>query len=222
MADNMQFQLVQEACLDVANCFHETIRVVEDSLVTFQDDFLTYVKSFFQTWLEMLTSQIQSTPCAQSGGQPTQQLDASQRLRFLQRRRMDANRSEVAALRARLDREYEAYNLFCNGFAVTASHAAINKRMQALCVSVKEIQSELVPLIGNTQARSSGKPYLKKYNKITRPISAKICAGSTHGVTPALRLHCYSAARTANFSKGDRYAKSHFPHHNQPNLFMCA
>jgi hypothetical protein len=65
---------------------------------------------------------------------------------------MNRNRSEVAALRARLDKECEAYNLFCNGFAVTASHTTITKRMRAFSMHVGEIHTALVPLIGDEQA----------------------------------------------------------------------
>jgi hypothetical protein len=65
---------------------------------------------------------------------------------------MDGNRSEVAALRERLDKECEAYKMFCHGFAVTASHRAITTRMRAFSVQVGEIYTALVPLIGDEQA----------------------------------------------------------------------
>jgi hypothetical protein len=65
---------------------------------------------------------------------------------------MNRNRSEVAALRERLDKECEAYNVFCHGFAVTASHAAITTRMRAFSGCVGEIHTALVPLIGDEQA----------------------------------------------------------------------
>jgi hypothetical protein len=67
---------------------------------------------------------------------------------------MNGNRSEVAALRARLDKEYEAYNLFCNGFAVTASHTAISKRMRAFSMHVGEIHTALAPVLATSAIRS--------------------------------------------------------------------
>jgi hypothetical protein len=42
--------------------------------------------------------------------------------------------------------------LFCNGFAVTASHAAITKRMEAMSSCVGEIQAALVALMGEQEA----------------------------------------------------------------------
>jgi hypothetical protein len=68
---------------------------------------------------------------------------------------MDRNQSEVATLMARLDRECEAYSLFCNGFAITANHTAITKRMQAFSSCVREIQTALIPLVGEKEAAKS-------------------------------------------------------------------
>jgi hypothetical protein len=65
---------------------------------------------------------------------------------------MQGNQSGVAALKARLERECEAYRLFCNGFALTASHTAITKRMEAFGGLVAQIQTALVPLVGEQEA----------------------------------------------------------------------
>ena len=65
---------------------------------------------------------------------------------------MDGNQSEVATLRAQLDRECEAYSLLFNGFAITASHAAITKRMEAISLGVEKIRTALVALIGEKEA----------------------------------------------------------------------
>ncbi len=65
---------------------------------------------------------------------------------------MDGNQSEVATLRARLDRECEAYSLLFNGFAMTASHTAITRRMEAFSLSMGKIQTALVACIGEKEA----------------------------------------------------------------------
>ncbi len=153
MADNTQFQQVLEASWEVVNSYHETSQAVVDSLVTLQGCYLRFAQSIFQTWIEVLTPQTQSTPRLPACGQPSQQQqDACQRLISTKRRSMDGNQSEVAALRARLDRECEAYSLFLNGFAIAASHTAITKRMEAFGLSVEEIHTALVPLIGAKEA----------------------------------------------------------------------
>jgi hypothetical protein len=152
MTDNKQFQHVQEASWDMLNSLRETNQTIADAVMTIQDHNLRFTHSILQTWIEMLTPQSQSTPYVGSWEQPTQQQDACQRLLSTQRRSLDGSQSEVAALRARLDKECEAYSLFCNGFAMTASHTAITKRMQAFSVRVGEIHTALVSLVEDTQA----------------------------------------------------------------------
>jgi len=97
--------------------------------------------------------QTRSTPRLPSWRQPTQkQQDACQRPTSTQERSVDGNQSEVATLRAQLDRECEAYSLLFNGFAITASHAAITKRMEAISLGVEKIRTALVALIGEKEA----------------------------------------------------------------------
>ncbi len=153
MAANIQFQHTQEATLDMVNSYHEINQAVAGGLVTLQRCYLRFAHSLFRTWIDVFMPQIQQTPRIQIMGQTTQkQQDACHRLISPQRRRREGNQSQVAVLKERLDRECEAYNLFCNGFAITASHSAITKRMQAFGGTVGEIQTALVPLIGNEQA----------------------------------------------------------------------
>jgi hypothetical protein len=76
---------------------------------------------------------------------------------------MESNQSEVAALKARLDRECEAYRFFLNGFAVMASHRAITKRMESFSVAVTEIKRGLLPLLGEEEATTIiGKAFQEK------------------------------------------------------------
>jgi hypothetical protein len=112
----------------------------------------------------VFTLQIPQTPRQQTVGHPPQrQQDPCLRLISAQQRREEGNQSEVAVLRERLDKECEAYHLFCNGFAVTASYAATTKRMQAFSGCVGEIQTALVPLVGDEQAtRVIGKTLQEK------------------------------------------------------------
>jgi hypothetical protein len=154
MTDNKQFQQVQEATWDMVDSFRETNRTIADSVMTIQDHNLRFTQDFFLSWIEVLTPQTQSTPRLPSWRQPTpKQQDAFQRRTSTQMKRsMDGNQSEVATLRARLDRECEAYSLFCNGFAITANHTAITKRMQAFSLRVREIQTALIPLVGEKEA----------------------------------------------------------------------
>ena len=157
MTDNKQFQQVQEATWDMVNSFRETNRTIADSVMAIQDHNLRLTQDLFLSWIEVLTPQTQSTPRAPSGGHPTQeQQDAFQRRTSTEMKRsLDGNQSEVATLRARLDRECEAYSLFCNGFAMTASHTAITKRMEAMSLRVGEIQAALGALIGEKEATES-------------------------------------------------------------------
>jgi hypothetical protein len=153
MTDNKPFQHVQEATSDMVDSFREASQTLANSVMAIQDHNVRLTQGLFLSWIEVLTPQTQSTPRLPSWRQPTQeQQDACQRQLSSQRRSEDKNQSEVAALRARLDREWEAYNLFCNGFAVTASHAAITKRMEAMSLCVGEIQAALVALIGEQEA----------------------------------------------------------------------
>jgi hypothetical protein len=146
MAANTQFQHIQEVSYDVVDFLRGTYQAAA-RLLTLQGCYLGFAQNIFRTWIDVFM------PRVQTWGQPTQkQQDPSQRLISPQRRSMEGNQSEVAAPRARLDRECEAYNLFCNGFAVTASHTAITTRMRAFSVHVEEIHSALVSLIGDEQA----------------------------------------------------------------------
>jgi hypothetical protein len=152
MAANIQFQHAQEATLDMVNSYREVNQAVAGSLVSLQRCYLRLAHSLFRAWIDVFMPQIQQTPRIQKVGQPTQkQQDACHRLISPQRRRREGNQSQVAVLRERLDRECEAYSLFCNGFAITASHPAITKRMQVFGGTVREIQTALVPLIGDEQ-----------------------------------------------------------------------
>ena len=153
MTDNKQFQQVQEATWDMVNSFREAYQTLVDSVMTMQVHNLRFAQDLFLSWIEVLTPQTQSTPRLPSWGHPTQkQQDACQRRTSTRKRIMDGNQSEVATLRARLDRECEAYSLFCNGFAMTANHTAITKRMQALSLRAREIQTALIPLVGEKEA----------------------------------------------------------------------
>jgi hypothetical protein len=153
MTDNKQLQQVQEATWDMVDSLREANRTIADSDMTMQDHNLRFAQNLFLSWIEVLTPQTQSTPRLQSWRQPTQkQQDAFQRLTSTKKRSVDGNQSEVATLRARLDRECEAYSLFCNGFAITANHTAITKRMQAFSSRVREIQTALIPLVGEKEA----------------------------------------------------------------------
>ena len=156
MTDNKQFQQVNQATWDLVDSLRETNRTLADSVMTMQDHNLRLTQDLFLSWIEVLTLQTQSTPRLPSWRQPTQkQQDAFQRRTSTMKRSEDKNQSEVAALRARLDRECEAYSLFCNGFAITASHTAITKRMEAMSLRVGEIQAALVALIGEQEAAES-------------------------------------------------------------------
>ena len=76
---------------------------------------------------------------------------------------MERNHSEVAALKARLEKECAAYRFFLQGFALTASHRAITKRMEAFGVAVTEIKRALLPLLGEEEAtRIIGKTFQEK------------------------------------------------------------
>jgi hypothetical protein len=153
MTDNKQFQQVQEATGDMVDSFRETNQIIANSVIAMQDHNLRFTQGLFLSWIEVLTLQTQSAPRLPSWRQPTQkQQDACQRPTSTQERSVDGNQSEVATLMARLDRECEAYSLFCNGFAITANHIAITKRMQAFSVRVREIQTALIPLIGEKEA----------------------------------------------------------------------
>ena len=156
MTDNKQFQQVNQATWDMVDSFREANRTLADSIMAIQDHNLRFIQDLFLSWIEVLTPQIQSTPRLPSWWQPPQkQQDACHRLISTMKRSEDKNQSEVAALRARLDRECEAYSLFFNGFAMTASHTAITKRMEAMSLSVGEIQAALVALIGEKEATES-------------------------------------------------------------------
>jgi hypothetical protein len=154
MTNNKQFQQVQEATWDMVDFLREANRTIADSVMAIQDHNLRFTQDLFLSWIEVLTPQIQSTPHLPSWRHPTQkQQDAFQRPTSTKKERsVDGNQSEVATLRARLDRECEAYSLFCNGFAITANHIAITKRMQAFSLRVREIQTALIPLVGEKEA----------------------------------------------------------------------
>ena len=153
MTDNKQLQQVQEATWDMVDALREAYQTLADSVMTMQDHNLRFAQDLFLTWIEVLTPQAQSTPRLPSWRQPTQeQQDAFQRRTSTKKRSLDGNQSEVATLRARLDRECEAYSSFCNGFAITANHTAITTRMRTFSVHVGEIHTALVPLIGDEQA----------------------------------------------------------------------
>jgi hypothetical protein len=179
MTDNKQFQQVQEATWDMVNSFREANRTLADSVMTMQDHNLRFTQGLFLSWREVLTPQTQSTPRLQSWKRPTQkQQDAFHKLPSTKKRSMDGNQSEVATLRARLDRECESYSLFFNGFAMTASHTAITKRMEAMSLSVEKIQTALVPLVGEKEAiKIVGVALQEEWNNNARLISAKTCAG---------------------------------------------
>jgi hypothetical protein len=153
MTDNKQLQPVQEATWDMVDSFREANRTLADSVMAMQDHNLRLTQGLFLSWIEVFTPQTQSTPPLPSWRQSTQeQQDVCQRQLSPQRRSEEKNQSEVAALRARLDRECEAYSLFCNGFAITASHTAITKRMEAFSMSMGKIQTALVAFIGEKEA----------------------------------------------------------------------
>ena len=152
MAANMQLRHAQEATSDMVNAYREITQAVADSLFTLQGCYLRFAHSLLWTWIDVFTPQIPQTPRLQSVAHPPQkQQDTCHRLISSQRRRREGNQSQVAVLRERLERECEVYNLFCNGFAITASHSAITKRMQAFSGTVGEIHTALVPLIGDEQ-----------------------------------------------------------------------
>ncbi len=153
MTDNKQFQQVNQATWDMVNSLREVNQTIVDSVMIIQDHVLRFTQDLFLSWIEVLTPQTQSTPRLPSWGHPTRkQQDAFQRRTSTRKRSLDGNQSEVATLRARLDRECEAYSLFCNGFAITANHTAITKRMQAFSLRVREIQTALIPLVGEKEA----------------------------------------------------------------------
>jgi hypothetical protein len=59
------------------------------------------------------------------------------------------NRSEVAAIRARVDQDVQAINALMFGFAEgTARHAFINKRMEC----IQSYHEELEPVVGDQVA----------------------------------------------------------------------
>jgi hypothetical protein len=152
MAANMQFQHTQEATSDMVNAYHEITQVLADRLVTLHECYFRFAHSIFRAWSDVFTPQIPQTPHLRPvRHSPQMQQDTCHLLTSPQRRRREGNQSQVAALRERLDRECEAYNLFCHGYAVTASHAAITTRMQAFSKCVGEIHTTLVPLIGDEQ-----------------------------------------------------------------------
>ncbi len=153
MTDNKQFQQVQEATRDMVDALHEANRTITDSVIAMQDYNLRFTQGLFLSWIEVLTSQTQSMSHLQSWRRLTQkQQDAFQRPTSAKERSLDGNQSEVATLRARLDRECEAYSLLFNGFAITASHTAITKRMEAISLGVEKIHTALVALIGEKEA----------------------------------------------------------------------
>ena len=59
--------------------------------------------------------------------------------------------SEVARLRARLEKEYEALTLL-SCFAVTAKHASITKGMELCADTLSQTKAQLTPLIGDAAA----------------------------------------------------------------------
>jgi hypothetical protein len=76
---------------------------------------------------------------------------------------MERNQSEVAALKARLETECEGYRFFVQGFALTASHSAITRRMQAFGVALREIKNELLAHVGEEEAsRIIGQTFQEK------------------------------------------------------------
>ena len=60
--------------------------------------------------------------------------------------------SEVARLRERLEKEYEALTLLKAGFAVSANHTSITKRMELFGDCLSQTQEQLTLLIGDAAA----------------------------------------------------------------------
>ena len=60
--------------------------------------------------------------------------------------------SEVARLREHLEKEYASLTLLKEGFAVSANHAAITKRMELFGDCLNKTQGQLTLLIGDAAA----------------------------------------------------------------------
>ncbi len=60
--------------------------------------------------------------------------------------------SEVARLRARLEKEYEALTVLKAGFVVSANHASITKRMELFGDCLSQTEEQLALLIGDAAA----------------------------------------------------------------------
>ena len=60
--------------------------------------------------------------------------------------------SEVARLREQLEKEYEALTLLKGGFAVSANHASITKRMELFGDCLSKTEEQLALLIGDAAA----------------------------------------------------------------------